>query len=91
MKWLHAVRRVPGLVSQKILSRFTNRQFLFVASIFIAIWAGLTAVLLKTVVHYLQIGIHDGYVKISLDLCRGTGVWNFVHSVYCEVRDSQAT
>ncbi len=63
MKWLHAVRRVPGLVSQKILSRFTNRQFLFVASIFIAIWAGLTAVLLKTVVHYLQIGIQVGYAR----------------------------
>ncbi len=63
MKWLDAVRKVPGLVSQKILSRFTNRQFLFLASILIAIWAGLTAVLLKTVVHYLQLAVYDGYVK----------------------------
>lgn len=44
-------------ISQKIIERFTNRQFLFLAAIFIAIWAGLTAVILKTLVHYLMVGI----------------------------------
>ncbi len=51
------VRAVPLRMSQTIISRFTNRQFLFLAAILIAIWAGLTAVALKTVVHYLQLGI----------------------------------
>lgn len=45
-------------VSQKLLERFTNRQFLFIAAILIALWAGLTAVVLKTVVHYITLGIH---------------------------------
>lgn len=42
---------------QWIQERFTNRQFLFVAAIFIALWAGLTAVLLKIIVHYITVGI----------------------------------
>lgn len=42
---------------QKLLARFSNRQFLFLAAIMIATWAGLTAVAMKTAVHYLQLGI----------------------------------
>jgi CIC family chloride channel protein len=58
-KFFNAVRTVPLRISQKILSRFSNRQFLFLAAIIIALWAGLTAVLLKTLVHYLQVGIQQ--------------------------------
>jgi chloride channel protein, CIC family len=56
-KFFHIFRTVPRRISQKILSRFSNRQFLVLAAIMIAIWAGLTAVALKTLVHYLQLGI----------------------------------
>lgn len=42
---------------QNILSRFTNRQFLFLGAIVIALWAGLTAVVLKMFVHYVALGI----------------------------------
>lgn len=41
-----------------IFTRFSNRQFLFLAAILIGIWAGLTAVLLKVVVHFLTVNIH---------------------------------
>jgi CIC family chloride channel protein len=43
---------------QTILNRFSNRQFLFLAAILIALWAGLTAVLLKVFVYYVTSGIH---------------------------------
>lgn len=48
---------------RNLLKRFTNRQFLFLAAIIIAIWAGLTAVLLKTIVHYIMVGIQ----RLSVD------------------------
>lgn len=44
---------------QTILGKFSNRQFLFLAAILIAIWAGLTAVLLKVVVHFLTVKIQQ--------------------------------
>ncbi len=44
---------------QNLLTRFTNRQFLFLAAIIIAVWAGLTAVVLKAFVHYITRGIHS--------------------------------
>ena len=44
---------------QALLTRFNNRQFLFVAAILIGLWAGLTAVLLKVFVHYVTIGIQS--------------------------------
>jgi CIC family chloride channel protein len=47
----------PPVFIQKLISKVSNRQFLFLAAIAIALWAGLTAVLMKTVVHYLIIGI----------------------------------
>jgi len=42
---------------QQIITRFSNRQFLFLAAIVIAIWAGMTAVVLKIFVHYVTLGI----------------------------------
>ena len=42
---------------QQIITRFSNRQFLFLAAIIIAIWAGVTAVVLKIFVHYVTLGI----------------------------------
>ena len=42
---------------QIILNRFNNRQFLFLAAILIALWAGLTAVILKVFVYYVTSGI----------------------------------
>lgn len=38
-----------------VVSRFSNRRFLFLAAIMIALWAGLTAVALKMMVHYIQL------------------------------------
>ncbi|HZY80718.1 MAG TPA: chloride channel protein [Cyclobacteriaceae bacterium] len=46
-------------ISQKILRRFSNRQFLFLAAIVIAIWAGLTAVILKTIVYNFILTIRE--------------------------------
>src|SRR5689334_11544674 len=46
-------------ISQKVLRRFSNRQFLFLAAIVIAIWAGLTAVILKTIVYNLIVIIRE--------------------------------
>lgn len=43
---------------QKLLTKISNRQFLFLASIIIAVWAGLTAVALKAFAHYVGLGIH---------------------------------
>ncbi len=37
-----------------ILRKLSNRQFLMVGAIIVGLWAGLTAVLLKVSVHYLQ-------------------------------------
>lgn len=46
------------LFFQNVLARISNRQFLFIAAIIIALWAGLTAVVLKAFVHYAGLGIH---------------------------------
>ncbi len=40
--------------SRWLLSKLTNRQFLIVGAVIVGLWAGLTAVLLKITVHYLQ-------------------------------------
>ncbi len=37
-----------------LLRKLSNRQFLMLGAIVVGLWAGLTAVLLKVVVHYLQ-------------------------------------
>jgi CIC family chloride channel protein len=61
-------RESTGFISnirRKLLERFTNRQFLFLAAIIIAIWAGLTAVVLKIFVHYITLGIQRLSVSYS--------------------------
>jgi CIC family chloride channel protein len=52
-------------VLQQLLAKITNRQFLFLAAIIIALWAGLTAVALKAFVHYVTRGIHNLSVTYS--------------------------
>lgn len=47
----------PFGIARKFYSKLSNRQFLLLASILIALWAGLTAVLLKSIVHYLQTNV----------------------------------
>lgn len=37
-----------------LLRKLSNRQFLFVSAVIVGLWAGLTAVVLKVSVHYLQ-------------------------------------
>lgn len=46
-----------------MFSKLSSRQFLLLASVVIALWAGLTAVALKTFVHFLQVSISS----ISID------------------------
>lgn len=55
----------PPRFFQHLLQRVSNRQFLFLAAIFIAIWAGLTAVVMKLVVHYLIRNIQELSEKYS--------------------------
>lgn len=47
-------RQVIRIIPPWILKKLSNHQFLIIASIFVGLWAGLTAVLLKVSVHYLQ-------------------------------------
>jgi CIC family chloride channel protein len=56
------ISRMPDTGEQqpflnRLYSKLSNRQFLFLASILIAIWTGLTAVALKSVVHLLQVRV----------------------------------
>ncbi len=44
------VRIAPGW----LLKKLSNRQFLMVGAVIVGLWAGLTAVLLKVSVHYIQ-------------------------------------
>ncbi|HOX82678.1 MAG TPA: hypothetical protein PLS08_06595, partial [Chryseolinea sp.] len=37
-----------------LLRKLSNRQFLMMGAVIVGLWAGLTAVLLKVSVHYLQ-------------------------------------
>lgn len=49
-KSMQVLRIAPGWLQRKL----SNRQFLMVGAVIVGLWAGLTAVLLKVSVHYLQ-------------------------------------
>src|SRR5689334_11237439 len=53
MQLSQLLKDAPG----RLYVRLSNRRFLLIASVLIAIWAGLFAVLLKTGVHFLQVRI----------------------------------
>lgn len=48
------LKQILLVSSRWLLSKLTSRQFLIVGAVIVALWAGLTAVLLKISVHYLQ-------------------------------------
>ena len=47
-------KRFFKVFSQWLLGKLSGKQFLIVGAIVVGLWAGLTAVLLKVSVHYLQ-------------------------------------
>ena len=47
-------RQVARIAPAWLLRKLSNRQFLMVGAVIVGLWAGLTAVLLKVSVHYLQ-------------------------------------
>lgn len=55
--------RLRKAVSVWILRKFSDKQFLVLAAVAVAVWAGLTAVLLKVSVHYLHAIIRDASEK----------------------------